>query len=183
MLPMNRPSIPKNKKVTVTTKTKNTRPYSRNFEQILKDNGVFPAFYEYPDGRIPEDPRNLDEIKRRAKQRRSSLSPSRFTDKDFKKFQYIMAKAMKEEQATKSIIPIIEGSSGETKYVCGKIPFLNLQSLVELAGNEKLTPGNPDLYDGAPPEQLNRRIRDKLTSMIIPSTQDNLPVAPNFFLH
>jgi hypothetical protein len=79
------------------------------------------------------------------------------------------------------VISIIEGSSGEAKYVCGKIQFGNLQSLI--GPTCTLTPGNPDLYDGARPEQLDRRIRDKLKSMIIPSTQDNLPIAPNFFLH
>ncbi len=64
-----------------------------------------------------------------------------------------------------------------------KIKFGNLQSLIGLTGGFTLTPGNPDLYDGARPEQLDRRIRDRLKGMIIPSTQDDLPFAPNFFLH
>ncbi|KAF2104144.1 hypothetical protein NA57DRAFT_70357 [Rhizodiscina lignyota] len=179
----NRPSVLKNEDTTNTVKTRNTSPYSRNFEQILKDHGVFPAFYKYSDGRKPEKPKNLDEIRERAKQRRPSLSLSRFTDEEFEKFQETTANAKKEEQATKSIVSIIEGSSGETKYVCGKIKFGNLQSLVGLTSDYTLTPGNPDLYDGALPEQLDRRIRDRLKGMIIPSTQDDLPIAPNFFLH
>lgn len=45
-----------------------------------------------------------------------------------------------------------------------------------------LTAAKPDLYCGACPEQLNRRVRDDLSSYIIPSTQDDLPITPNFFL-
>ena len=114
------------------------------------------------------------------KQRRTSLSSSRFTDREFEEFQDAAADAKKEEQATQSVISVIEGNSRESKYVCGRIKFGNLQNLT---GDCTLTPGNPDLYDGARPEQLDRRIRDRLKGMIIPSTQDDLPVAPNFFLH
>ena len=89
----------------------------------------------------------------------------------------------KGEQATNSVISTIEGSSGETKHVCGKIKFGNLQSLISLTDDYALTPGNPDLYDGACPEQLDCRIPDRLKNTIIPSTQDDLPIAPNFFLH
>lgn len=48
--------------------------------------------------------------------------------------------------------------------------------------NGTLVPGNPDVYHGARPEQLNRQVRDELSSDIIPSTQDDLPILPNFFL-
>ena len=166
-----------------SAKTDNTGPYSRNFEQVLTDNRVFPAFYQFPDGRVAEAPKNIDQIRERMKQRRSSLSRSRYKAEEFNKFQILLANAKTEEQVTKSVIPIIEGSSGDTKFVCGDIKFGNLQSLVGSNGNYTLAPGNPDLYDGARPEQLDRRIRDRLANMIIPSTQDNLPMAPNFFLH
>lgn len=45
-----------------------------------------------------------------------------------------------------------------------------------------LVPGNPDRYFGARPEQLDRQIRDELNDQIIPSTQHDFPMAPNFFL-
>ena len=73
----------------------------------------------------------------------------------------------------KSVIPIIEGKIMDTKYVSGKIPFTNPDYLTD----STLVPSNPSLYHGARPEQLNRRVRDKL-----PSTQHDLPIAPNFFL-
>lgn len=40
----------------------------------------------------------------------------------------------------------------------------------------------PDLYYGARREQLNRQVRDELSDQIIPSTQHDLPIVPNFFL-
>lgn len=39
------------------------------------------------------------------------------------------------------------------------------------------------IYYGARPEQLRPGIRDELGGHIIPSAQDSLPMAPNFFLH
>jgi hypothetical protein len=32
------------------------------------------------------------------------------------------------------------------------------------------------------PEQLDRRVRDELSGYIIPSTQEDIPIVPNFFL-
>src|SRR5690348_427304 len=93
-----------------TTTTKSTGPYNRNFQQNLVDGGVYPDGYEYPDGRIPPQPANWEEINRRLAQRRSSLSPSRFLDEDFRKFKRADAHAFKEKQVTTSVIPIIEGN-------------------------------------------------------------------------
>lgn len=42
--------------------------------------------------------------------------------------------------------------------------------------------GNPDRYYRALPEQLNRRIRNELNAEVIPSTKDDLPMVPKFFL-
>ena len=44
-----------------------------------------------------------------------------------------------------------------------------------------LVRGNPGIYYGARPEQLDWRVRDELSGHIIPSTQDDLPIAPIFF--
>ncbi|KAL5409511.1 hypothetical protein PMIN04_011020 [Paraphaeosphaeria minitans] len=58
------------------------------------------------------------------------------------------------------------------------ISFTNLEPLTD----GTLKPGNPDIYHGARPEQLSRQIRTELGSQIVPSTQHDLPIAPNFFL-
>lgn len=166
---------------TNTTNTKTTEssgPYSRNFQQKLIDSGIYPGGYEYPDGRIPLKPDNLKEINHRLTQSRSSLSPTKFSNKNFEEFQRADAHISKENKATKTVIPIIEGKITDDKCVEGEILFTNLKPLT----NDMFTAAKPDLYYGARPEQLDRRIRDELSGHIIPSTQDDLPIAPNFFL-
>jgi hypothetical protein len=76
------------------------------------------------------------------------------------------------------VIPIIEGEIRDARCVAGGIPLTNLDYLTD----GTLAPGNPDLFYGACPEQLDRRIRNELNSRIIPSTQEDLPMAPSFFL-
>jgi hypothetical protein len=39
-----------------------------------------------------------------------------------------------------------------------------------------------DLYWGARPEQIDRRVRQDLNHQVVPSMKDTYPVAPNFFL-
>ena len=166
---------------TNTTNTKTTGssgPYSRNFQQRLIDGGVYPDGYEYPDGRVPPEPDNLEEINIILTQPRSSLSPSQFPNEKFREFKRADAHVSKENKATKTVIPIIEDKVKDNKCVEGDVPFNNLAPLT----NDELKAAKPDLYYGARPEQLDRRVRDELSGHIIPSTQDDLPIAPNFFL-
>lgn len=166
------------KPTTNTTTTRNTRPYDRGFQQNLIDRGVYPHRYEYPDGRIPAKPNNWEEINQILAQPRPSLSPSKFSEEAHEQFVRADAHTSKEDQVTKSVIPIIEGKITDAKCVSGKIPFANLDHLTD----GTLVPGNPDLYYGARPEQLNWQVRDELSDQIIPSTQHDLPIVPNFFL-
>ena len=43
-----------------------------------------------------------------------------------------------------------------------------------------LVPGNPDIHYGARPEQLDRQVRNELNDLLVPSTQHDLPILPNF---
>jgi len=99
-------------------------------------------------------------------QPRPSLSLSQFSDKAFRKFKQANAHAFKEKQVTTSVIPIIEGEIRDAKCVARDIPFTNLDHLTD----GTLAPSKPDLFYSACLEQLDRRIRDKLSSSIIPST-------------
>ena len=163
---------------TNTKTTESSGPYSRNFQQKLIDNGIYPERYKYPDGRVLPKPDNLKEINEILLQSRPSLSPSRFSNENFEEFQEADAHISKENKATKTVIPVIEGKITDNKCVEGDVLFTNLTPLT----NDMLTAAKPDLYYGARPEQLDRRVRDELSGHIIPSTQDNLPIAPNFFL-
>lgn len=165
-------------KSNTTTTTRSTGPYDRAFLQHLIDHNILPDGYEYPDGRLPPEPENMDDILRALSRPRQSLSPSRFSKGDFRKFQREDAQASKERQVTTTIIPIIEGDVGDKKCVAGEIPFTNLDHLTD----GTLVPGNPDIYYGARPEQLDRSIRKNLGGHVVPSTQEDFPVAPNFFV-
>ncbi|KAF2276697.1 uncharacterized protein EI97DRAFT_376289 [Westerdykella ornata] len=164
------------KPTTSTTKTKSTGAYSRNFHQHLVDHAIYPDAYEYPDGSVPAEPNNWEDLV--LAQLRPSLSPSQFSDGKFREFKRADAHATKENQVSELVIPIIEGKIRDAKCRSGGIPFNNLDPLTD----GTLKPGNPDVYYGARPEQRSREIRDELGGHIIPSTQHVLPLAPNFFL-
>lgn len=161
-----------------TTTTKSTGPYDRAFQQHLIDHDIYPDRYEYPDGRIPPRPGNLEEIRQALGQPRRSLSPSIFPDDKFEAFQRADAHASKESQVIVDVIPMIEGNVGDRKCAARQVPFTNLDHLTD----GTLVPGNPDLYYGARPEQLDQKVRQELGGHIIPSTQHDLPIVPNFFL-
>lgn len=172
-------AITSSTKPTINTKTtKSSGPYDRNFQQKLIDGGIYPDEYEYPDGRAPPLPHNWDEINQRLGRSRASLSPSQFPIERFREFKRADAHVSKESKATKRVIPIIEGKITDNKCDEGNVLFTNLDFLTK----DKLTAAKPDLYHGARPEQLDRRVREHLSGHIIPSTQDSLPMTPNFFL-
>jgi hypothetical protein len=143
--------------------------YSRNFEQHLIDHGI------YPDGQIPEKPKNWEEINHRLSQPRASLS--NFDDEEFQKFKRANRFASN-ELPTITLVPTIEGEIGDSKTVGGGYPFGNLKFLTD----GTISTAWPDRFYGARPEQLDRKIRDELSDIIVPSTQDSRPMLPNLFL-
>ncbi|EED22704.1 conserved hypothetical protein [Talaromyces stipitatus ATCC 10500] len=161
-----------------TETTRSSGPYDRDFQQHLIDYGIYPHAYDYPDGRRPPKPSNWSEIKERLARPRASLSPSKFTEEAHESFVRSDANAFKEKQVTESVISMIEGNSGDVRCVSGGVTFGNFAPLTD----GTLKPGNPDRYYGARPEQLRRDIRSELSGRIKPSTQDDLPILPNFLL-
>lgn len=155
-------------------------PYSRNFQQHLIQHGVYPCGYKHRDGSVPAKPDNWKEIKQILVQRRPSLSPSKFTDEEYERFFQDDVDASKEKDVSVSVIPMIEGNIADKKCHSGGIPFGNLNPLINSA--VKLTSANPDVYYGASLEQLSQKAVDELGGRIIPSTQHDLPILPNFFL-
>ncbi|CBX99673.1 hypothetical protein LEMA_P089120.1 [Plenodomus lingam JN3] len=163
---------------TNTTKTESTGAHDRNFEQYLVDHDVYPHGYRHPNGSVPIRPDNRAQFNQIFARRRPSLSPSIFNEEEFENFVQADADAREEKQVSELVIPIIEGKIRDAKCRSGGIPFTNLDPLTD----GTLKPGNPDIYYGARPEQLNRKVRDELGGQIIPSTQHDLPMAPNFLL-
>ncbi len=171
----------KTSETTLTTDTsisKSTRPYDRAFQQNLIDGGIYPDGYEYANGRVPPLPGNWEEINERLGHPRPSLSTSKFSDAEFRKFRRANAKAFKEKQITTSVIPIIEGEPGDPTCVSGSVTFTNFDHLTD----GTLKPGNPDLYYGARPERIERQIRTQLSTQIQLTTQEDSQIMPNFFL-
>lgn len=111
-------------------------------------------------------------------QPRLSLPPSKFGEEDFERFVQAGADASQEKQVSELVIPSLEGRIEDDKCRSGRIPYTNLEPLTD----GTLKPGNPDIYYGARPEQLSRQVRTELSGHIIPSTQHDLPLVPNFFL-
>ncbi|KAF2844171.1 hypothetical protein T440DRAFT_523705 [Plenodomus tracheiphilus IPT5] len=169
---------PSSRPTTSTTRTKSTGVYDRDFQQHLVDHAVYPQGYRRLDGNAPAKPENWKEVHQILELHRPSLSPSRFADEEYEQFVQADADASKEKQVSESVIPIIEGKTRDAKCRSGGIPFTNLDHLTD----GTLKPGNPDVYYGARPEQLSRKVRDELNDQIIPSTQHDLPTVPNFFL-
>ncbi|KAM5429576.1 hypothetical protein McanMca71_006801 [Microsporum canis] len=159
------------------TKT-TTTIYDGNFEQVLIGSGVYPAGYEYPDGQVPARPDNLDEINKRLAQRRPSLSPSRCPDSEFEEFKRTDAAASSGRPIIVLIIRSLEGGRHDSSTVGGGCPFEDLAPLADRI----LVTAKPDHYYAARMEQLDRQIRDELSEYIIPSEEDSLLMAPNFFL-
>ncbi|KAH6888059.1 hypothetical protein B0T10DRAFT_460707 [Thelonectria olida] len=156
--------------------TKTTGPYDRAFKQHIIDHGIFTIHHGYLGVRASPKPENYKEILEVLAKPRVSLD--QFSEEDYDKFAYTVANASNEREVITSIMPCLEGEARDGKYIAGGVSFRNLDHLTD----GSLVAANPDQYHGARPEQLHRTIREELDNYIIPSTQKDLPVAPNFFL-
>jgi hypothetical protein len=141
----------------------------------LLNSHVYPAAYIYPDGRgrVASPPRNLEEINRILTQPGRSLSLSQFPDEKFRKFQRASTR-----QVRPYLNPILEGDVKSGDFVGGQVSLSNLECGVDGLG----VSDNPYLYHGTHIQQLDQRVRNKLSHCIMPSTHSNALIAPNFFL-
>jgi hypothetical protein len=141
------------------------------------DNGSYPDEFEHPDGRGQPDPANLDDIQSNLLAARASLSPSRFTDADFKAFKRENAKASGETTALYKILPFIAGKKTGHHRSEADLPFNNLEPF-----DKDLSDPKPDLYYEAQPSAIDKRVRNDLGKYIIPTNTASRPAAPNFFI-
>lgn len=75
------------------------------------------------------------------------------------------------------VVPVIAGG-GDDRYPSeAGVPFGHLEPM-----DTDLVKPVPDVYYGAKPEQIDRRVRDELGKYIVPSSDTSLPAVPNYFL-
>ena len=159
------------------TESTRTTPYSGHFEQKLIDSGIYPGLYEHPDGRLPQKPANLSDIQAAQRVPRASLSPSRFTDEDFEKFQRANVRASGEGGGLYNVLPFIAGTDIGQRFEMD-LPLSNFKPF-----DQNLSDPKPDVYHGAALSTIHPRVRADLGPYIIPSMADlTRPAAPNFFV-
>jgi len=157
--------------------TKSCSAYSSSFELKLIDHGIYPRGYEFGDNRTPPPPTNLEDIRWRLTQPRPSLSPSQFSESDFNSFARHNDRAGTEPKAMAKVVPIIVGDGDDRHPSEADILFGHLEPM-----NKDLVKPKPDIYYGAKPEHIDRRVRDELGKYIVPSNDTSLPAVPNYFL-
>ncbi|KAF2741707.1 hypothetical protein M011DRAFT_372136, partial [Sporormia fimetaria CBS 119925] len=159
---------------TITARTSSA--YDRDFCQKLVDGGVYTAGYRDPiTGEASKHPTNHKELREVLARPRESASPS---TSEFEAYWQADVDARKEKQVSESIVPLIEGKIPDGRCRSGDILFNNLKPLTE---SNDLKSAKPDIYYGARPEQIHKSTRHDLGGYIVPSTESDLPVAPNFF--
>ena len=154
-----------------TSYTSKSSAYDRDFEQKCVDHGI------YMPGRIRR-PDNWEDLQNALASSRLSLSPSRFSDGAFDRFCEAEEEAQDEEDVTANSLPTILGEKRRDHPSARKVPYGNMADMAP----DVFKRAEPDLYWGARPEQIDRRVRQDLNHQIVPSTKDTYPVAPNFFL-
>ncbi|KAK0655281.1 hypothetical protein B0T16DRAFT_8588 [Cercophora newfieldiana] len=154
-----------------TTKSKKSRtPCDRGFEQHMTDHSVHPTYKSRK--------ADLEEIRAVMAVPRPSLSPSKFSEGAFEGFQESDAQAKDEDDVRVYVVPTITGARRTDHPSAMNTLFGNLESLTD----GTIAPAKPDIYFGAYPETLERPIRDELDRHVIPSTLEDKPMAPNFFV-
>lgn len=152
------------KATSVSSKSKRSSAYDKNFEQNLVDNRIYPKGYEYPDGDSIPEPRNLDDIVKALSAPRASLSPSRFTRSAFKTFALANDRVISEGKVVSDILPTIRGNNDIPSE--GTLPFTSLDSITDGTTVDAV----PDLYDGSYPKTVHKIVRQDLSNMITPTS-------------
>ncbi|KAL8798120.1 MAG: hypothetical protein Q9182_006947 [Xanthomendoza sp. 2 TL-2023] len=154
---------------TLKTSIRKSSAYHADFERHLIDHGIHTHH-------STQKPHNWDEIRQTIAQPRQSLSPLEFSDGAFEAFRLANQGALTEAMVMRKPFPLILGNADI--FSAEELPFGNLEPLTD----GTLVDAKPGFYDGARPTQINRQIRTELGSYITPSTQDQAPALPNFFL-
>ena len=177
--------------ITSTKVTKSSGSRAPDFRQRIIDNRIYPAGYQYPDGRVPPKPEAWAEMQQMLAKRRASLSPSVYPEEEYDRFVQADNQVIVEEDARETVIPKIQGATQHTSHIGRSTPFGNIANMLlreaKAWEEQKKGPINgrtirPDYYYGAHPDQLDLEIRNELSQYIVPSTDGTRPMLPNFFI-
>ncbi|KAK0617801.1 hypothetical protein B0T17DRAFT_600818 [Bombardia bombarda] len=141
-----------------------------NFERHLVEHNVF-----FTGGPVP-----TAHDRERLTRRRESLSELNYPESAFKDFDDANNDAFKNVDVLHKVVPIIEGPNRLRFYNMINVEFTDMQPIT---GDKTVTP-QPHFCDGARYRDLDARIRQDLSKLVIPlkSGADRRPVVPNFFL-
>ncbi|KAI0120608.1 hypothetical protein BJ170DRAFT_704721 [Xylariales sp. AK1849] len=76
----------------------------------------------------------------------------------------------------RNVVPLIAGDADIPNE--GHLPFTNLASITKNITVNLV----PDFFDGAYPEAMDKRVREDLDNIIIPTKKGGVSIAPHFFL-
>lgn len=141
--------------------------YDDNFEQHLYEYGI------YLNGRKSGPANKTDLHKWR---RRASLTSTQFPQKAFERFQEEHENLGSEADVMRKLVPIISGNANIPNS--GNVLMNNLISMTD----ETTVDPQPDFYDGARLEAVDKEVVDDLSGILKPSKNTHCPVLPNFFL-
>ncbi|KAL8808337.1 MAG: hypothetical protein Q9182_000157 [Xanthomendoza sp. 2 TL-2023] len=166
-------SYPTSKERTVLSShfTMTTGAYDLDFEEHLKDHGVY----------LPDEP-SVDEASKPLNRSEilSSLGQSRssewaITEDDWKDFRNDNKSCSTESKVKSEVIRTIAGKPKLDWEM--EVEFNNIKPLTNHTKRAK-----PDYYDGSKPSELALSIRKELHAYLVPSTNDSRPLLPNFSL-
>lgn len=142
--------------------------YTSNFGQLLIDNGISGFTRE-------KKAANAEEWDKILMQPRPSLSPSRFSDSHYDDY---VAEVDNADNKSDIMSFVFQNIKGKRRYPSRH--NAQLRNLVPLINNIVIP--QPDYYEGEQPGPGNRQLRRQLDKFIVPSSHENYPFLPNFFL-
>jgi hypothetical protein len=111
-------------------------------------------------------------------ERRPSLSPPPLIEDLFNKFGKDDAGARNEDDVCRRSLPTTLGGEQRDDPSARIVLFGNEDD----TASDLLKKPKPDLYWGLRAQQINRQVRQDLSSQVTPSTKDIYPAPLNFFL-
>ncbi|KAI9824005.1 MAG: hypothetical protein M1826_007538 [Phylliscum demangeonii] len=151
--------------------------YDGSFGHNLLYCGIYPDGYESKYDCPPPAPKNLEEIRQRLAQRRSSLSPTTFADSHFLDFKRTNKGPQNEGHILRYVVPVIAGPRDDRSPPGNGVKFDNMKSM-----DPDLMKPIPDIYYGAHPGKIDERVRDAIERYVVPSSSATRPVVPNYMV-